>query len=480
MTNQPYFDVFLAHNSQDKPQVREIAKQLKRRGLKVWLDEEQIPPGRPFQDVIQQALQNVKSAAIFIGTEGLGNWQILEFRSLITRFVEADIPIIPVLLPGVEGIPDKLLFLRELNYVKFENGINDFEALDKLESGIRQKHVKSFPKTCEHFDVFLCYNEKDRNEVKQIAEQLKERQIEERRIRPWLDIWEVPPGRFLEDVLADRIAQIHSVAIFIGSEPCPWQENTMEFFIGKFIELKRPVILVILPNALQEPELPINLQRRNRVVDFRPDKAEAFDDLVWGITGIKPETSPNNLEEDNSSVQEVNCARLEELLAVGKWQEADLETKKIMLESCGKKLNEKLKIDDIRNFSCETLCTIDELWVKYSNGRFGFSVQNNIWHQMREKPFWQKMKTKWLGNSDNNENEKDFWYTFGERVGWYHELNKGQKKWVQYKDMTFNMNALQGHLPCCREWWQRSYPKHEPKRFCALMLRIEKCQEYQL
>ncbi|QDL12497.1 transcriptional regulator, partial [Brasilonema sennae CENA114] len=92
MTNQPDFDVFLAHNSQNKPQVKAIATKLKRRGLKVWLDEEQIAPGRAFQDVIQQAISNVKSAAIFIGTEGLGKWQILELRSLISRLVEADIP----------------------------------------------------------------------------------------------------------------------------------------------------------------------------------------------------------------------------------------------------------------------------------------------------------------------------------------------------------------------------------------------------
>ena len=125
MIERREFDVFLAHNSQDKPEVKAIASQLKRRGLKVWIDDEQILPGRPFQDVIQQALQNVKSAAIFIGTEGLGKWQILELRSLISRLVEADIPIIPVLLPGVEGIPDNLLFLRELNWVSFENSIDD-------------------------------------------------------------------------------------------------------------------------------------------------------------------------------------------------------------------------------------------------------------------------------------------------------------------------------------------------------------------
>jgi hypothetical protein len=477
MSERPEFDVFLAHNSQDKPQVKAIAAQLERRGLKVWIDDEQILPGRPFQDVIQQAISNVKSAAIFIGPQGLGRWEVLEMRTFISQFVNTGLPVIPILLPGVGELPQNLLFLRQFNWVSFASGINNVGSLEKLVWGITQQQPQTSSQICEHFDVFLCHNEneKDLSEVEQIAKQL-----EERGITSWLEKNKVPPGRFLEDVLADQIAQIHSVAIFIGSEPCPWQENTMEFFIGKFIELKRPVILVILPSALQKPELPINLQRRNRVVDFRPDKAEAFYDLVWGITGIKPETSPKTLEENNSLVREVNYARLEELLEVGKWQEADRETKKILLESSGKKPNEKLGVDDIRNFSCETLCTIDELWVKYSNGRFGFSVQNKIWHQMREKPFWQKMKTKWLGNSDNNENEKDFWYIFGERVGWCHELNKGEKRWVQYKDMTFNMNALQGHLPCCREWWKQSYPKHDPKRFCALMLRIEKCQEYQL
>jgi len=476
MIERPEFDVFLAHNSQDKPQVKAIAAQLKRRGLKVWIDDDQILPGRPFQDVIQQAILNVKSAAIFIGPQGPGSWEVLEMRTFISQFVDTGLPVIPILLPGVGELPQNLLFLRQFNWVSFASGINNVGSLEKLVWGITQQQPKTSSQICEHFDVFLCHNEneKDLSEVEQIAKQL-----EERGIKPWLAKNKVPPGRFLEDVLADQIAQIHSVAIFIGSKPYPWQENKMEFFIEKFNELKRDMIPVILPNVLQEPELHIHLQRRTRV-DFRQDKPEAFNYLVWAITGIKPETSPQTLEENNSLVREVNCAQLEELLAVGKWEEADRETKKILLESSGKQLNEKVQIDDIRNFSCETLCMIDELWVKYSNGRFGFSVQNKIWHQMREKPFWQKMKTKWLGNSDNNENEKDFWYSFGERVGWCHELNKGEKKWVLYKDMTFNMNALQGHLPCCREWWKQSYPKHDPKRFYALMLRIEKCQEYQL
>ncbi|WP_246275639.1 toll/interleukin-1 receptor domain-containing protein [Brasilonema bromeliae] len=139
MTNQPQFDVFLAHNTKDKPKVRIIANKLKRFGLKPWLDEEQIAPGRPFQDVIQKAIQNVKSAAIFIGSTGLGKWQFLELRSLLDQLVEADIPVIPVLLPGVEEIPSNLHFLKQFNWVKFTNGIDDTQALNYLKWGITQE-----------------------------------------------------------------------------------------------------------------------------------------------------------------------------------------------------------------------------------------------------------------------------------------------------------------------------------------------------
>ncbi|XZN96459.1 MAG: TIR domain-containing protein [Microcoleus sp.] len=471
MINKPEFDVFLAHNSQDKPQVKAIASELKRRGLKVWIDEEQILPGRPFQDVIQKAIPNVKSAAIFIGSRGLGKWQAMELRILISQCVDADLPVIPLLLPGAEGIPEDLLFLKQFNWLSFANNIDDVEVLEKLVLGITQQPPKSSPKTAGEFDVFLCYNDEDRSEVEQIAEQLKQRQI-----RPWLNVWEVPPGRSWQASLAAQIAQIHSVAIFIASKANPCQKEEIESFIWEFIELKRPVIPVILSNVLQDPELPIYLRSRTRV-DFRQDKAEALYHLEWGITERKPENTPKTLEANDFSVDQTNYyIRLEELLAAKKWQEADQETKKLLLQSSGKKPNEKLGVEDIRNFSTEILCTIDELWMNYSNGRFGFSVQNKIWHQTRKKTLWQILKTNIFGNSDNdNNNEKDYWYIFGESVGWRKEIKKSQKAWVQYKDISFNINAPEGHLPCCREWWKRSYPEHEPKRFCALMLRIEKC-----
>ncbi|WP_375342016.1 GUN4 domain-containing protein, partial [Okeania sp. SIO3B5] len=38
-----------------------------------------------------------------------------------------------------------------------------------------------------------------------------------------------------------------------------------------------------------------------------------------------------------------------------------------------------LDTEDIDNFPCEDLHTIDQLWVKYSDGKFGFSVQMEIY-----------------------------------------------------------------------------------------------------
>ena len=143
------FDVFLAHNSADKPEVRTIAHQLKTRNIKVWLDEEQIPPGRSFQDEIQKAIPLVKSAAIFIGLKGLGKWQRMEVDSLTRMCVEKHIPLIPVLLPGVSQLPENLVFLKNYTRVEFSKSIDDVQALKNLVWGITQSQSSPQQKPTE-------------------------------------------------------------------------------------------------------------------------------------------------------------------------------------------------------------------------------------------------------------------------------------------------------------------------------------------
>ena len=69
------FDVFLCYNSDDKPAIREVAKQLRENGLKPWLDEEQLRPGVPWQRALEEQIENIQAAAVFAGPSGMGPWQ---------------------------------------------------------------------------------------------------------------------------------------------------------------------------------------------------------------------------------------------------------------------------------------------------------------------------------------------------------------------------------------------------------------------
>ncbi|WP_293336512.1 serine/threonine-protein kinase [Microcoleus sp. CAWBG58] len=86
------------------------------------------------------------------------------------------------------------------------------------------------------------------------------------------------------------------------------------------------------------------------------------------------------------SAMGVDYTRLRDLLAAGKWKEADGETLNVMLKAA-KREKEGWFVDSesIENFPCDDLRTIDQLWVKYSQGRFGFSAQKRIWLEVASK-----------------------------------------------------------------------------------------------
>ncbi|MBD2357506.1 GUN4 domain-containing protein [Tolypothrix sp. FACHB-123] len=118
--------------------------------------------------------------------------------------------------------------------------------------------------------------------------------------------------------------------------------------------------------------------------------------------------------------------RLRDLLAVGEWQKADEETRQVMLAVAGKTAQDYLNIQDIENFPCEDLRTIDQLWIKYSQGRFGFSIQKRVYQS--------------LGGTEKF--NIDTWEAFWDRVQW-----SKNGKWMYYKDLTFDLTAPEAHLP---------------------------------
>ena len=129
------FDVFLAHNSQDKPAVRQLGRLLQDRGLRVWLDEWNLKPGAVWQEVLAEILQTTRAAAVLLGPDGVGPWQRLEIQGALMEFVDRGLPVIPVLLPGAQEAPALPFFLKTFTWSDLRSGY-DVESLDRLEWGI--------------------------------------------------------------------------------------------------------------------------------------------------------------------------------------------------------------------------------------------------------------------------------------------------------------------------------------------------------
>jgi hypothetical protein len=75
----------------------------------------------------------------------------------------------------------------------------------------------------------------------------------------------------------------------------------------------------------------------------------------------------------------VDYSRLQTLLSSQKWQEANQETWNVMCQSARKNAGSVLSAEDIKQIACDDLKIIDSLWKQHSQGRYGFSVQNQIY-----------------------------------------------------------------------------------------------------
>ncbi len=119
------FDVFLCHNSEDKPSVRDIYQGLLSRKITPWFDEEDLQPGLPWQDELEKAIPRIRSAAIMVGQSGQGPWQSIELRAIIGEFADRGCSVTPVILPDARTIPRLPVFLRQYTWVDFRKSDPD-------------------------------------------------------------------------------------------------------------------------------------------------------------------------------------------------------------------------------------------------------------------------------------------------------------------------------------------------------------------
>ncbi len=120
-------------------------------------------------------------------------------------------------------------------------------------------------------------------------------------------------------------------------------------------------------------------------------------------------------------LQEVSTdySRLRSLLAEGNWRQADIETMDIILKVSGRTTEGYPKPSDIKKIPEADIQEIDILWRRYSQGKFGFTPQKQLWLQ-----------------SSQNYTE------FCESIHWHKN-----DAWLDYSELNFSLNAVAGHLP---------------------------------
>jgi hypothetical protein len=117
MANEFQFDVFLSHSAKDKAVVRDVAARLQQDGVRVWLDEEQIPspagageggrrPGEgrgenpdSIPAKLEAGLEHSRvlvlcmSANAFGGLGAVGGWHVWEAQLALSRPAEPGAPL---------------------------------------------------------------------------------------------------------------------------------------------------------------------------------------------------------------------------------------------------------------------------------------------------------------------------------------------------------------------------------------------------
>lgn len=150
------FDAFMSYNRNDEPLVKQIANELIEAGIKVWFDEWEAQPGQKWKKELSRGIRESNSIIVFIGPSGVGPWEEQEIENAIDQYVNQGCSVIPVILPGVEKVPELPPFLNQFNWVDCRSRQTSQVSLDRLIWGITgRKPLRSISQISGEFFLKL-------------------------------------------------------------------------------------------------------------------------------------------------------------------------------------------------------------------------------------------------------------------------------------------------------------------------------------
>ncbi|MCL1493944.1 MAG: serine/threonine-protein kinase [Pseudanabaena sp. Salubria-1] len=162
-------------------------------------------------------------------------------------------------------------------------------------------------------------------------------------------------------------------------------------------------------------------------------KTTASTSAIPSTKSVNPNQSISGSSIELRSAKGIDYRELEKLLKAKEWRKADELTTKHMLKVADMEKQNHLNEASIKVFPHEDLQTINRLWMHYSNGEFGFSVQKQLWLECGGK-MW--------------EYDYQVWKKFASKVGWYVPQKDTWRTYSEFMKHTKNaQNAPPASLP---------------------------------
>lgn len=135
---------------------------------------------------------------------------------------------------------------------------------------------------------------------------------------------------------------------------------------------------------------------------------------------------------DPSTSKNISFDLLQQHLSDQNFRQADEETRRLLIVLAGESAQKRgyVYFSEVQFIPESGLKTIDELWRKYSDNKFGYSVQKKIWKKVNKDFTKFFIRVEWMKKLESSEVEQYNYRSFPTEFMW---------------DMDENM--VEGHLP---------------------------------
>lgn len=373
---------------------------LKRQGIiQTWHDRK-IEAGTEWANVIDEQMKKADIILLLISPDFLYSDYCydIELDLAMQRHAAGEACVIPVILRSVDWKGGKFGQLQAFptDAKPITSWTNSDEAFTNVTQGIRIVAEKMRAEKQRKFKAKQLAMSQYREQVREFLQDGKISEVER-------DI--------LDDLQSNLSLTPEEAAEIERTEQQAYQQKATN--LEKY---RQTFLKVMQQSAFISPEKRRELQKRQQFLNLTEEEVAEIE-------------APIVANDDLKSERKIDYTRLCNLLKAQKWKEADRETYEVMIRAVGKKSGDLFTSDELLNFPCTDLKTIDSLWVKYSKGNFGFSVQKQIYVECGAR-------------LDGNYPGDEIWEKFCDRVGWHKD-----GEWLYYDDLNPSLSSPQGIFP---------------------------------